>query len=108
MFLGTVGTSLKTHCCSGKLIGFSIFDSPKKCCGSGCNSCEDHSLFYKITDNFVKQDIQVNPPFFIQYEFIFSEIIFDLIIENLNNNFNFKNHTPPKLFRYILYNVFRI
>lgn len=108
MFLGTIGTSLKTHYCAGKLISFSIFDSPKKCCGGGCKSCENHSLFYKIKDNFVKQDIQIKQPVFTYCEFIFSEIIIDLVVEKLNTNFSYKK--PPSLLnsRYILYNVFRI
>jgi hypothetical protein len=73
LLIATSGVSITRHYCGQSLVSFSLFSTPKPCCGSGCDKCHNEFSFNKVTDNFtvssdaVKSVITFNP---IQANFI--------------------------------------
>jgi len=74
LLVATSGVSITRHYCGQSFVSFSLFSTPKPCCGSDCNKCHNENSFNKVTDNFTissseagKSVITINP---IQTNFI--------------------------------------
>jgi hypothetical protein len=60
LLLGTTGVTITRHYCAGRLVGTSLFSTPKHCCGGDCPMCHNEKINLRITDNFQSAQSQVN------------------------------------------------
>jgi len=74
LLTATGGLSITRHYCGQSIVSFSLFSTPKPCCGSDCDKCHNEFSFNKVTDDFtvsssdeVKSLITINP---VQASFI--------------------------------------
>jgi hypothetical protein len=52
LLLSTSGLSITRHYCGQSFASFSLFSTPKPCCGDDCDKCHNEFSFNKVTDNY--------------------------------------------------------
>jgi hypothetical protein len=52
LLTATGGLSITRHYCGQSIVSFSLFSTPKPCCGSDCDKCHNEFSFNKVTDDF--------------------------------------------------------
>jgi len=49
----SIGITIHKHYSAGKLYAVSLFGQPESCCEIPCDCCDDESIVYQITDDYL-------------------------------------------------------
>lgn len=52
LLISTGGLSITRHYCGQSFASFSLYSTPKSCCGDDCDKCHNEFSFNKVTDNY--------------------------------------------------------
>jgi hypothetical protein len=52
LLIATGGMPITRHYCGSSEMSFSVYSSPKACCGGQCDKCHNVFKFSKVNDNY--------------------------------------------------------